>query len=103
MKSLRSKDTTLNAAMYIFGKYIHYIDGMVWYYTIDISLEIQMAEVAVLIVIYYKLYLVLWKKHSCEMVWCKWQQPKKFSALNRDYWTLRQNPFGWEMGKHRKS
>ena len=77
---------------------------MVWYYsTIDISLEIQMAEVAVLIVIYYKLYLVLWKKHSCEMVWCKWQQPKKFSALNRDYWTLRQNPFGWEMGKHRKS
>ena len=81
-----------NAATYIFSTYM-----------VDISLEIQMAEVAVLIVIYYKLYLVLWKKHSCEMVWCKWQQPKKFSALNRDYWTLQQNPFGWEMGKHRKS
>ena len=35
MKSLRSKDTTLNAAMYkyIFGKYIHYIDGIRWYGT----------------------------------------------------------------------
>ena len=81
----------------ISSTYIHRVQR------VHISLEIQMAEVAVLIVIYYKLYLVLWKKHSCEMVWCKWQQPKKFSALNRDYWTLRQNPFGWEMGKHRKS